>query len=574
VTPGPQAPDAAAVEAGRRAEVVSVTVTEAGRALAARLPYPAVHGRAADAVPRLWGQVDGLVLFLAVGAATRILGPLLSSKHDDPAVVCVDEAGRFAVALCGGHRAGANSLARRVAGLLGATEVVTTGTDRAGLPALDELPGLAAEGDVAGVARAMLDGHRPRLENPRSWPLPPGLEAALGGPGPGRVVVSDEASAAPGPATVVLRPPSLVAGVGASTGADPEEVAGLLDRALAAAGLAQASLAEVATLDRRRRDPALAALGRPVRAFSAAELASVAVPHPSPAVDRAVGTPSVAEAAALAAAGPGAQLAVPKLKGEGATVAVARRARPRGSLSVVGLGPGHPRHRTPAAEAAVRHAEVVVGYSRYLEMCADLLGPHQEVLGGPLGEEAARAALAASRAAEGRRVAVVSSGDPGVYAMASLVIEACPPGACELEVVPGVSASLACAALLGAPLGQDHAVISLSDHLVAWGAIEQRLRAAAQADLVVALYNPRSSQRTWQLPRALELLGTHRSPSTPVGLVTNASREGQQVVITSLGEVDASAVTMDTCVVVGASTTKVVGGRMVTPRGQGEGPRW
>jgi cobalt-precorrin 5A hydrolase/precorrin-3B C17-methyltransferase len=326
-------------------------------------------------------------------------------------------------------------------------------------------------------------------------------------------------------------------------------------------------VAEVATIDRRAADPVVTALGLPVRAFEAGALGTVDVPSPSEVVRAAVGTPSVAEAAALLAAGPGAELVVTKQAGAQATVAVARRRGPRGRLSVVGLGPGSAAHRTPAAEAAVRRAEVVVGYGPYVDACADLLGPAPEVVRSPIGDETVRAKHAVAEAEAGRRVALVCSGDAGIYAMASLALEVAADRPVDVEVVPGVTAALAAAAVLGAPLGHDHAVISLSDLLTPWSAIEARLRAAAAADLAVALYNPRSRGRRWQFDAALAILREHRSPATPVGVVTDASRPGQSVVLTTLADVDPDLVGMTTCVLVGSSTTRILGGRMVAPRG-------
>jgi precorrin-3B C17-methyltransferase len=237
----------------------------------------------------------------------------------------------------------------------------------------------------------------------------------------------------------------------------------------------------------------------------------------------------------------------------------------------VGLGPGASRHRTPAAEAAVRGADVVIGYGPYVEQCADLLRPHQELVRSPIGDEVVRAKQALAEAGAGRSVALVSSGDPGVYAMATVVLELAPQEApdVEVEVLPGVTAALAAAALLGAPLAHDHAVVSLSDLLTPWPVIEGRLRAAAGADMVVALYNPRSKGRRWQLDAARRVLLEHRSPGTPVGLVTDAGRPDQDVALTTLADLDAASAGMTTCVLVGSSTTRVAGGRMVTPRGYG-----
>ncbi len=549
-------------------KVLAVSVTEAGRALSTRLPYEAVHGHVAEVVRRRWSDVDAFVLFLATGAAVRIVAPLLEDKHRDPAVVCVDDTGRFAIALCGGHAAGGNALANEVAALLDANPVVTTATDATGATALDLLPGFTASGDVAGVTVAMLDGQPPQVENELDWPLPPSLAERMSGEGPHRVVVTDRALGfAPG--RVVLHPPSLVAGIGTSTDASPEDVAALLACALAEAELAGDSVAVVATIDRRRDHPALNRLGLPVRAFTAEELATIDVPTPSEVVMTAVGTASVCEAAALLAAGPGAELVVWKRSNPVATVAVARRARPPGRVVLVGLGPGHPRHRTPAAAAAVGSADVVIGYGPYVEQAGDLLRAHQQVVRSPIGDEVARAEQALALAGSGRCVAVVCSGDAGVYAMASIVLELAgrlAPGV-AVDVVPGVTAALAAAATLGAPLGHDHAVVSLSDLLTPWDVIERRLRAAAEADLVVALYNPRSRARTWQLGEARRILLEQRKPETPVGVVSDVGRPGQCVRLTTLDGLESEEVDMRSCVIVGSATTTVVGGRMVTPRG-------
>ncbi len=364
----------------------------------------------------------------------------------------------------------------------------------------------------------------------------------------------------------MLRPPSLVVGIGTSTHAPPADLATLLAATLAGAGLAPESVAEVATIDRRATEPAIVALGYPIRAFPAAELATVDVPTPSATVLAAVGIASVCEAAALLAAGPGAELLVTKRTCRSATVAIARRRRPRGHLALVGLGPGRPEHRTPAAERAVRRAEVVIGYRAYLEQCADLMGPAQQQLASPIGEEVVRAKQALAEAAAGRRVALVCSGDAGVYGMASIVLELA-DGSVDIEVVPGITAASASAAVLGAPLGHDHAAVSLSDLLTGWDVIERRLEAAAGADLVVSLYNPRSRGRTWQLEAARQILLRHRPPTTPVGIVTDAGRRGQTATLTTLADLDPEVVGMTTCVIVGASTTVVVNGRMVTPRG-------
>lgn len=541
--------------------------------------------------------MDGLVLFLAVGAAVRIVAPLLADKQTDPSVVCVDEAGRFAVAVCGGHAGGGNDLARSVAEYLGAEAVITTATDSVGMTGLDQLPGFHAEGDVAAVTAALLDGRRITLVNPRGWPLPLTVTShspdATGSPeapdttdgtdGPDRPYAADRPGTADRPGgrlsllvtdecvpsadgVVVLHPPSLVAGIGTSTAATADEVADLLATVLADSGLARESVSEIATIDRRVSHPALLSLGIGLRAFPSDALARADVPTPSETVLAAVGTPSVCEAAALLAAGLDGELVVAKRSGPTASVAIARRRAPRGHLAVVGLGPGGADHRTPATERAVRRADIVIGYRGYLDQCADLLGPAQQAIASPIGDEVVRAKRALAEAAAGRRVALVSSGDAGIYGMASIVLELADESV-DVEVVPGMTAATAVAAVLGAPLGHDHAAISLSDLLTSWDVIERRLRAAAAADLVVSLYNPRSGARGWQLEAARDIFLTHRPPATPVGIVTDAGRPGQRTTITTLSQLDPTTVGMTTCVIVGASATRVIAGRMVTPRG-------
>ena len=558
--------------------VLAVSVTRSGSKLCSRLPYEHVHGDAAKTVQSNWRNFDAFVLVIATGAAVRIVAPLLESKETDPAIVCVDEAGRFAIALVGGHRAGANELAQEVAAFVGAQPVVTTASEIGGIVALDSAPGFPASGDVATVNRAILDGDPIEIDNRLNWPLPSGWVAGAGGPGLGPlVIVSDEvlsdtiAQASPSSRpVVVVRPPSLVLGVGTSTDAPTEEVGTLVAEALHSAGLAAESVAEVATIDRRATEPAILALGMPVRTYEAAQLAAVDVPTPSAVVAEAVGTPSVAEAAALLAAGSSGVLLSPKHASRHATVAIARRAGPRGSVTLVGLGPGSPDHRTPAAARAVRNSDVVIGYSAYTDMAHDLITGHQQVITSELGAEIDRARVALNLAASGRRVALVCSGDAGIYAMASPLLELCAEpefSEVDVEVVPGVTAALAAAALLGAPLGHDFATVSLSDLLTPWETIESRLVAAAGADMSVVIYNPRSKKRDWQLERALEIFLAYRAPSTPVGVVTDAGRPSESVIRTTIGDLDVRAVTMTSCVIVGSSTTVISAGRIVTPRG-------
>jgi cobalt-precorrin 5A hydrolase / precorrin-3B C17-methyltransferase len=559
-----------------------VWATRSGASLADHLEraWPearAYPGRPGPALRQAWAECDGVVAFMAAGIAVRLAAPLLRAKDRDPGLVCVDDAGRFAVALAGGHEGGGNRLAARVATSLGATPVITTASEALGLPALGELGadlGFTVEpgSDLAAVAGAMVAGDEVTLVSDQRWPLPPLPDAVVRARQPRApcLLVTDRLVDPPRPA-VVYRPASLVVGVGCSGGASAAEIGELIDRSLAEARLAASSVAGLASVDAKRHEPGLLRLaeerGWSLRLHPGATLARIEVPSPSAVVQRAVGTPSVAEAAALA--GDPAALVVTKRKSRRVTVAVARL-RPRGRLYLVGTGPGDPDLLPPLARRALARCELVVGLDRYVERIRALLRPGTRIVASAIGDELERSGLAVAEASAGAAVALVSGGDAGVYGMASPALAAA-PAQVEVIGVPGVTAAVAAAALLGAPLGHDHCAVSLSDLLTPWPEIRRRLRAAASGDLVISLYNPRSAGRSWQLEAARRLLLEHRRPGTPVGLVTDAFRPGQRVELTTLGDLDPSRAGMTTTVVVGSSQTRMLAGRMVTPRGYERG---
>ncbi|MBA3004703.1 MAG: precorrin-3B C(17)-methyltransferase [Desulfurivibrio sp.] len=240
----------------------------------------------------------------------------------------------------------------------------------------------------------------------------------------------------------------------------------------------------------------------------------------------------------------------------------------QGKLYVVGTGPGSARHMTPAAGEALAAAEVIVGYQTYLDLIPEFLAG-KEVIASQMMKEVDRCRKALDLAAEGKTVALVSGGDPGIYAMAGLVFEMAKEqgAAVEIEVIAGIAALNACAARLGAPLMHDFAAISLSDLLTPWEKIEQRLKAAAAADFVVVIYNPKSKKRAEHIVKARAILLAHRAPETPVGIVTAATRENERIVLTTLEKMLESTIDMQTTIIIGNSTTFAWQGFMVTPRG-------
>ena len=581
---------------------------------------------ASETLASAWLHSAGFVVVGATGLVTRLIAPLLQDKRRDPAVVVVDPLGRFAIPLLGGHGAGAEALSQRVAALLGGTAVLSGASSGSGRLALDAFGSWwgwrRGGGDWDALMRhgAARDGRLPvRQEDGSSlWRQLPaaaphgerseGDQASSIKPAPlttQLLTATPLPTAAPEPATIDAaaehlellvtarqgpgcrwHPPCLWLGIGCERGTDLALLERLVMEGLAAAQLAAEAVAGLASIDRKGDEPALlelaASRGWPLRLFRAEQLAEVPVPNPSATVAAEMGTASVAEAAALLAAGAGAQLLLPKQierrqAGENgaATLAICQAleqwAPQRGQLQLVGSGPGRLDLLTPAARQALAASSAWVGYGLYLDLLEPLRRPDQLRLDGQLTQERARCAEALALACQGLPVALVSSGDSGIYAMAGLALELWlqlpetdRPG---FAVHPGISALQLAAARAGAPLMHDFCTISLSDRLTPWQVIERRLRAAAAGDFVVALYNPRSRDRHWQLQRACELLLEGRPASTPVAIARQLGRSEETVSLHRLGSLPIEQVDMLTLVLVGNSSSYLQDGKMVTPRG-------
>ena len=543
--------------------------------------------------------LDGrpIVALMASGAVIRLLAPHLSDKTREPPVLAVAEDGSAVVPLLGGHH-GANDLARKIAGLVDGFAAVTTAGDLKFGVALDAPPEgwvLANPENSKQVMADLVAGGTARLVGDAPWLTGSTLPLSADG----RVVlsVSDKAIAAPANG-LLYHPRRLVLGIGCERGASGAEALELALESLAQAGLSPAAVGLVASIDVKADETAVHQVadhfGCPARFFDAATLEAETprLKHPSDIVFAEVGCHGVAEGAALAAVGAAGELIAEKRKSRRATCAIGRAPRPfaqadlpgraRGRLMVVGIGPGSDGWRSPEVSQMVAASTDLVGYSLYL----DLLGP---LANGKarhdfdLGKEEARVRHAMELAGEGRSVALVCSGDAGIYAMATLVFELLdkadgPEGLTpqarriEIAVSPGISALQAAAARAGAPLGHDFCTISLSDLLTPWEDIQRRVRAAGEGDFVIAFYNPVSKKRRTQLAWARDTLLEHRPASTPVILATNLGRAGETIRVVPLGSLDVDDVDMLTVVVVGSSNSSTVttgDGRnwVYTPRG-------
>jgi cobalt-precorrin 5A hydrolase/precorrin-3B C17-methyltransferase len=541
----------------------------------------------------LFAQDTAIIGLCAAGILIRAVAPLLAGKREQPPVLAVSEGGQglIAVPLLGGHH-GANALARRIAGALGGVAAITTsGDSRLGF-GLDDPPKgwRVANPDAAKkITAALLAGEQIGLEveaASAAW-----LDASRFQAGGDAAVRITDKAVSPSPQTLVLHPPTLALGVGCERGTPPDLLIDHAQALLADHGLAASSVACVASVDLKADEPAVLELakhlGVPARFFTPGELEKEAprLLNPSVIVFREIGCHGVAEGAALAAGGKDARLIVPKSKGARVTAAIARSpeaidaaqtGQARGKLFVIGTGPGTPDWRTPEVTRAVALSSDLVGYGLYLDLLGDLLAGKRRH-DGQMGAEEDRVRQSLDLAAQGRTVCLVCSGDPGIYALATLVFELIERenrpdwSRIEVEVCPGVSAMMAAAARAGAPLGHDFCAISLSDLLTPMEMIRKRLKAAAEADFAIALYNPVSIKRREQIVEARETLLAHRPAGTPVILARNLGRPDEKIDIIRLDELGPDKADMLTLVLVGSSETKRVehGGqtRVYTPRG-------
>jgi cobalt-precorrin 5A hydrolase/precorrin-3B C17-methyltransferase len=512
---------------------------------------------------QLYQQDTPIIALCAAGIVIRTLAPLLLEKGAEPPVLAVAEDGSAVVPLLGGL-GGVNVMAREIAaGLDTAPAITTSGELRFGTCLLNPPPGYAL-GDLELGKRFvsdLLSGESVRIEGAAPWlaqaQLPESDQAQL-------AIHVGYAEREPSAHELLIYPRNVLVAVDSSV----EDLAAVVRTSLHDSRIAVQALACLLVSEHRMADPAVHAvaedLGVPVRftsAASASDMAQQALP----------------------------QLLLPITPAEGIAIAVAQQpldieqiGRPRGRLAVIGLGPGAAEFMIPAVKAELARANDVLGYETYVRMAGPFRAD-QVLHCTDNREEMQRARHAFELAAQGRSVVVVSSGDPGVFAMAAAVLEALHESdnpqwhAVDLEILPGVSASLATAAQAGAPLGHDFCVMSLSDNLKPWDIIEKRLDLACQADLALAFYNPISRSRPWQLGRALEVVRQHRAPETPVTLGRDIGRPGQSLRVVTLGELSPDMVDMRTMVLVGSSTTCVFpradGAKWVyTPRWYGDKP--
>lgn len=534
----------------------------------------------------------------ALGIVSRTLSTCkLPEKENTAPLICSTENGEFFIPVLAGH-SGANRLATSLAEAIGGRAIVTTVSDQRFDVSLDSPPtGWRLDSTPEAFSAFMQNllelgfadlSKAPLWVQKSSIPHKENAElkiTGLYGPRKSGLISSSEQE------LLFYSSKHLAIGMGCERDCPASYIEELINQAETHLGFDFEWPLPAASIDLKLDETAFQELAPKMRFFKAQNLNAIAVPNPSKIVFDEVGTHSVAEASALALAGEGGQLVLPKIKNEKATLAVAISLHPiennkideqglqRPYLNIVGLGPGHEDMISGQAIHALYEADSWVGYSLYLDQ-ADSLFP---TFGKPrldfnLGDEEARCRAALDEAAKGQRVALICSGDPQVYAMAQVVYEllARHPEREDwqrifVETLPGITAMSALAAKVGAPMGHDFCAISLSDLNTPWDLIEKKVTAAAEADFVIGFYNPRSKKRDWQLPRALEILKQHRPANCPVAFGRNVSRPDEAITRTTLAELNPEDIDMFTCLIVGASFTQrhisQTGDYIFTPRG-------
>jgi len=576
-----------------------------------------------EAVSEAWNERGNLIFIMASGIVVRTVAPLIKDKRTDPAVVVLDEKGGFAVSLLSGHLGGANKIAKEIADFLSGQAVITTASDTNNLPAIDLW---AKENDlvienwdtVPEISTRFLNSGELRVYSEVEIKMPEGF-LRVDKPSSADVLITSKnlkSQISASKFQAYLRPKNLIIGIGCNSGTAADEIKDAVKRALAEKKLSFLSIHSVATIDIKADEKGLNEFvreyGFSIKTFTADELNKISSESgvrsiqpigSSEIVFKATGAYAVAEPAALLASRAD-ELLVRKQKIGNVTVAVAeiksgvrcqvsgvknKNEEAKGKIFIVGTGPGSVEHITPYAQKAIRNSDVIVGYGTYLELIKELI-EDKEIVSTGMTQEIERCKKAVELAMNGKTVAVISGGDPGIYAMAGLVFELLKDrnalcvmryalknknasrvthhvSRVDVEVIPGISALNACAARLGAPLMHDFASISLSDRLTLWELIEKRLDAAAKADFVIILYNPKSKGRAKHIDRAMEIILKCRKPETPVGIVKGAMRGDERIIITDLKNMLEHDIDMQTTVIIGNSQTFVWNERMITPRG-------
>jgi len=524
-----------------------------------------------------------LIFIMATGIVVRTISKHIKHKTIDPGILVIDEKGKNVISLLSGHLGGANKETQIVAGLINANPVITTASDLSNKLSVD----MIAEKynctidamDKAKNITALIVNNKPvHLMSDYDIDIPDYLKVYKEKP-LGFIIISNKTDKTL-KNSVKLMPRNIIIGIGCKKGIKKKRIYKQIKSYLKDLKIEPRSIKTTATIDIKKDEKGIIktakALGCGLKLFSPDQIKAVEDNFTkSKLVKEKIGVSNVCEACAYLAGNRSGRMILNKTNKNGVSIAIweediinPKTQNKMGFLNITGIGPGDMVHMSHEARMSILESDVIIGYKTYINLIEDLT-IDKKVISSGMKKEIDRCQTAIDEARKGNIVCLISSGDPGIYGMAGLILELIKKEKIEIpyKIIPGITSSSAAASILGAPIMHDFAVISLSDLLTDWQKIKSRLENAAKADFVICIYNPKSKDRTNQIIEAQNILLKYKDKNTPVGIVKKAKREGENTVITTLDKMIDNEIDMTTTIIIGNSATYVSDNKMITPRG-------
>ena len=546
-----------------------------------------------------WSKTDLIIFVGSVGASVRLISSLLSAKDKDPGVIVIDKKGSKVIPIIGSHQSNVQDIAFQICNLFSGKIIETNNSTDQNYLNIDSFGnqwGWKRSGDTKEWSKLVIkqsnnkEIYCSQLSGNNLWKT---SEAG------NTITQLSDADLEPNESSFHIsifsnhkntwHPPLLWIGLGCERNTSKELIEDSLENFLATNNLSPLSIAGFATIDLKKDEQAILKISKetnlPIKFFTSEELSKINTPNPSNVVLNEIGTSSVAEAACILAGGEGSKLLQEKKifkssdssknKFGAVTIAVAQSKNQysplTGEIHVIGSGPGDISYLTNDARKALSKCSIWIGYKMYLDLIKPLKRKDQVLIESSLTEEKKRCEKAIKLAEEGIKVALISSGDAGFYGMAGLLLELMQKVNKEFrplfEVHPGISSMQLAAAISGAPLMNDFCSISLSDKLTPWESIEKRIAGALLGDFVIAIFNPQSLERNWQLKRSIQLCLEYRPGNTPVLVGRQVGRKNQSKSFFSLDSIPFKNIDMLSIIIIGNSKTTLVDDIFLTPRG-------
>ena len=546
-----------------------------------------------EVIKEKWKDLDLIIFIGSVGASIRLINPFLTTKDQDPGVIVIDKKGSQIVPIVGSHQSNTKNIAFQISNLFGGEIIETNNSNDQNYLNIDSFGnqwGWKKSGKIQDWSKLVIKQANKekifcrQLSGTDLWKNSESAKDIN--------FLFEKSSNQESPTFDISfyslykntwHPPVLWIGLGCERNTSKNLIANSLKKFLKASNLSPHSIAGLATIDKKKDEEGILELAEennlPIKFFTKEDLSKIIVPNPSNVVQKEIGTPSVAEASCLLAAGKESKLLkekrIFKNQSGAVTIAVAESKSQynptNGEIHIIGSGPGDISYLTNNAKKALSRCTVWIGYKMYLDLIKPLKRNDQVLIESKLTEEKKRCSKAIKLAEEGIKVALISSGESGFYGMAGLLLELLQKIKKEyrpfFEVHPGISSLQLAAALSGAPLMNDFCSISLSDKLTPWALIEKRIEGALVGDFVIALFNPQSIERNWQLKSVIDMCLNCRHEDTPVLIARQVGRENQSKKFFTLNTIPFKEIDMLTIIIIGNSQTTLIDEIFLTPRG-------